>query len=269
MCQARKYDGLAVATVLSPPCHGPRNDQVIAKRANSSAASIRHLCQLLPGLHSDLRLHQDQSLACRGRRCYRLFRDNLTPTQKECVTIANTPPYCYLHRVTLTSPDAVGAPPPERAPQPQPAGSRSIPDRCRALINHRSFELCHRRRDRHQRDRAGDGDLCGPRQPPRTAVRHDLQRHPRHLCRRVAHPADGVSVEPAGVRQGRLEHLRLHRRRRLVRAWHCGRTPCCCEWCDCCASCASCASCPTCVCWSAPRARACRASHRWRRRRSC
>ncbi len=43
--------------------------------------------------------------------------------------------------MTLTSPDAVGAPPPERAPQPQPAGSRSIPDRCRALIDHRSFEL--------------------------------------------------------------------------------------------------------------------------------
>ncbi|WP_099038635.1 ion transporter [Mycobacterium neglectum] len=43
--------------------------------------------------------------------------------------------------MTLTSPDAVGAPPPERVPQPQPAGSNSIPDRCRALINNRSFEL--------------------------------------------------------------------------------------------------------------------------------
>ena len=42
--------------------------------------------------------------------------------------------------MTLTSPDAVGAPPPEQAPEPQP-GSRSIPDRCRALINNRNFEL--------------------------------------------------------------------------------------------------------------------------------
>ncbi len=50
MCQARKYDGLAVATVLSPPCHGPRNDRVIAKRANSRAASIRNLCRSFPRL---------------------------------------------------------------------------------------------------------------------------------------------------------------------------------------------------------------------------
>ncbi len=42
--------------------------------------------------------------------------------------------------MTLTSPDAVGAPPPEQAPEPQPT-SRSIPDRCRALINNRIFEL--------------------------------------------------------------------------------------------------------------------------------
>ncbi len=42
--------------------------------------------------------------------------------------------------MTVTSPDAVGAPPPERAPQPGPT-SRSIPDLCRALISNRNFEL--------------------------------------------------------------------------------------------------------------------------------
>jgi len=42
--------------------------------------------------------------------------------------------------VTVKSPDAVGAPPPEQAPEPQ-SNSGSIPDRCRALINNRAFEL--------------------------------------------------------------------------------------------------------------------------------
>jgi voltage-gated sodium channel len=42
--------------------------------------------------------------------------------------------------VTVTSPDSVGTPPPEQAPEPEPH-SGSIPDRCRALINHRAFEL--------------------------------------------------------------------------------------------------------------------------------
>jgi voltage-gated sodium channel len=42
--------------------------------------------------------------------------------------------------VTVTSPDALGTPPPEQEPTPTPT-SRSIPDRCRALINNRVFEL--------------------------------------------------------------------------------------------------------------------------------
>jgi voltage-gated sodium channel len=42
--------------------------------------------------------------------------------------------------VTVTSPDAVGAPPPEQEPTPT-LKSRSIPDRCRALIDNRVFEL--------------------------------------------------------------------------------------------------------------------------------
>jgi voltage-gated sodium channel len=42
--------------------------------------------------------------------------------------------------VTVTSLDAVGAPPPEQTPNPQ-STSGSIPDRCRALINNRTFEL--------------------------------------------------------------------------------------------------------------------------------
>jgi hypothetical protein len=35
MCQARTSGGLTAATVLSPPRHGPRNDRLIAKRANT------------------------------------------------------------------------------------------------------------------------------------------------------------------------------------------------------------------------------------------
>jgi voltage-gated sodium channel len=42
--------------------------------------------------------------------------------------------------VTVKSPDALGTPPPEREPTPTPT-SQSIPDRCRALINNRTFEL--------------------------------------------------------------------------------------------------------------------------------
>jgi len=42
--------------------------------------------------------------------------------------------------VTVKSPDAVGAPPPEQAPEPQ-SNSGSIPDQCRALVNSRTFEL--------------------------------------------------------------------------------------------------------------------------------
>lgn len=42
--------------------------------------------------------------------------------------------------MTLTTPDAVGAPPPERAPRPQLA-STFLPGRCRSLINHRWFDL--------------------------------------------------------------------------------------------------------------------------------
>ena len=42
--------------------------------------------------------------------------------------------------MTVKSLDAVGAPPPEREPNPQ-STSRSIPDRCRALIENRTFEL--------------------------------------------------------------------------------------------------------------------------------
>ncbi|BBX00556.1 hypothetical protein MMOR_14920 [Mycolicibacterium moriokaense] len=42
--------------------------------------------------------------------------------------------------VTVKTPDSVGAPPPERAPEPA-STSRSIPDLCRALISNRKFEL--------------------------------------------------------------------------------------------------------------------------------
>ncbi|BBY93865.1 hypothetical protein MGALJ_35340 [Mycobacterium gallinarum] len=42
--------------------------------------------------------------------------------------------------MTVKSPDAVGAPPPEQAPEPQ-SNSGSIPDQCRALVNSRTFEL--------------------------------------------------------------------------------------------------------------------------------
>lgn len=42
--------------------------------------------------------------------------------------------------MTVKTPDSVGVPPPEKAPDPG-STKRSIPDLCRALINNRTFEL--------------------------------------------------------------------------------------------------------------------------------
>lgn len=61
-------------------------------------------------------------------------------TKKTAFRRADRRAYCYPHKVTVKSPDAVGAPPPEQAPEPQ-SNSGSIPDQCRALVNSRTFEL--------------------------------------------------------------------------------------------------------------------------------